>query len=745
MDRTVVWQVSLFVVFIAYNYLIFELGDRLLEGARLGRWKRLIVGIINAVVLVAASANPFETTLVSYIALIVLIVFEYSLFYKDRFRRVLFVSLAYPMHIMGIRAITTAIISVVLRKPFNEVSSDPLWYTITLTLTFILGCVAIIAVIRLIPMDRLRIVSQHDDQLTYVSLWISVVTLFFLVGTSIYSANSNYYTESVNQFAMAVSCIAGVYIMIFFVMRTGELLGYKERSRELAATVKEEQQFKESVLSQAVYVFEYNLTQDSVIRVSSDSKPLFNDRAYSYTEVISYIIGRYIFEDDRMLFGNFTSIDKLISDFNNNKTETSIECRKLDNNGEYVWVKLVTSLIKDKSGDIKGVTYAKDINEEKLMQIQLKYKAERDSLTGLYNKGMTEGLIGDFISTKTDYPQYGALFIIDVDNFKTINDRLGHIFGDVVLCEFSEKLRRVFRSASSIVLSDNREDIIGRVGGDEFMVFVKGTKDKSILASKASEICKAFYNTYSDKSGNRYTISASIGISIFPENGKSFAELYKYADIALYLSKNKGKDAYSFYQGEAFEGYESKRGEIDLVDSIPQKSFSQNRVEYVFKILFQAEDIQSAIQSVLQLLASSMNFSRGYIFETSKDGLTTSNTFEWCADGITPEIDNLQNISIKDVETSTKEFYSKGRFILTSLDMLPENERKVLEPQGIKSMLQFGLFNRDRLIGFIGFDDCVRERTPSMAEIDEMTTVCNVLATFILKERALELYSRTQF
>ena len=732
------WGVLL-VAFWGYHYLLFELSDSILEKPKIKKWQRIPVALVNTIFIYAATQFEPDTTAVSYLILILLLLAEFRFFYGDTFPRVILVALTFPMHIMGIRTVSVAIISLFTRQSFYSISSHLIWLLCSLSITFILGGIAILCVIKLIPAKSIKIVTHHSDQLWFVSVWFGAVTLFFLFSTSFYSSEVTYRIQSQNLLVMSAVSFFGVYIMLFFVMKTSDLLGYKEKSEELAVAVYEEQQFRESVLSDAISTFEYNISQDKAIKFVQNNQTIFADGALSYCEIISRLVQEQIHPDDKLLFLHHTSIDTLLSAFDAGKLETVIEYRRLFPNEEWRWVRAFTSLMQDTTGaDIKGFTYVKDIHAEKLLQIELKYKAERDSLTGLYNKGMTQNLIAEFIGTKTEYSQSGALFIIDVDNFKTVNDRLGHTFGDVVLCELSEKLRRVFRSAANAVQADQREDIIGRVGGDEFMVFVKGTGSSSILSAKAAQICKAFHNSYKANDGNEYWISASIGIAIFPENGKTFDELYKSADIALYLSKNKGKNAFIFYQGEEFAGYESKRGEIDVLNAIPQKSFSQNRVEYVFKILFNAENLLQAVQSVLQLLASSMNFSRGYIFETSEDGQSTSNTFEWCADGVSPEIDNLQNVPIEAVETSTNAFYSTGRFILASLNELPPNEREVLEPQGIKSMLQFGLFSRDKLIGFIGFDDCVKERIPSAAEIDEMTTLCNVLATFILKERAAQ-------
>ncbi|MEG0687066.1 MAG: bifunctional diguanylate cyclase/phosphodiesterase [Hungatella sp.] len=173
-----------------------------------------------------------------------------------------------------------------------------------------------------------------------------------------------------------------------------------------------------------------------------------------------------------------------------------------------------------------------------------------------------------------------------------------------------------------------------------------------------------------------------------------------------------------------------------------QENFRQNRIEYIFKILYQSENPTEAIHSVLELIANHFSFERGYIFETSKDGQTTSNTFEWCAEGITPERENLQNLPIDVVSAANASFYKTGTYIVKTPDALQVRQRTLLQAQGIKSLFQFGIFDKRMLLGFIGFDNCTSEALPSNTEVDELTTTCNILATFFVKQRNDEIIAQ---
>ena len=393
--------------------------------------------------------------------------------------------------------------------------------------------------------------------------------------------------------------------------------------------------------------------------------------------------------------------------------------------GSDAWFLSHYHLIRDEQDKpMRAVGRMTDITRQRAIIEELSEKAEKDQLTGVYNKATTEYLIQETLKGRRSCDDKHALMIIDVDHFKTINDTFGHLYGDIVLTQLSDFLKPLFRS----------NDIIGRVGGDEFFVFVKNYKHASMLIQKATEICRLFHKTYTENEIS-VTISASIGISLFPDHASDFDTLYQNADIALYHAKASGKNTYAVYDGRKNPAYSSLRTEIDGYGSL-QKSFHDNRVEYIFKLLYGSENPISSIRSVLQLITEHFQFSRGYIFENSPDGTVTSNTFEWCAPGIQPQIGNLQNIPIENAATAMASFEKTGMFLLKSLQQLPPEERVLLESQEICSMFQFGILDGKRIVGFIGFDDCCTERELTADAIAGICTICNLLATFLLRQRS---------
>ena len=155
-------------------------------------------------------------------------------------------------------------------------------------------------------------------------------------------------------------------------------------------------------------------------------------------------------------------------------------------------------------------------------------------MTGLSNRKRIEEQIAQALE---DDKENGAAFLfIDVDNFKAVNDTLGHMFGDEVLRHVASEIRRKVRTS----------DIVGRVGGDGFIVFLRNIRSLDTISKKAGEICAAFKSKYSEAIPHG-GISCSVGIALYPGDGACYEDLMYKADQALYAAKEKGKNCFAFY------------------------------------------------------------------------------------------------------------------------------------------------------------------------------------------------------
>lgn len=169
----------------------------------------------------------------------------------------------------------------------------------------------------------------------------------------------------------------------------------------------------------------------------------------------------------------------------------------------------------------------------------LLHQAKHDALTGLLNRSALAQLLGYRLNGRMDSPSRAALLLVDLDRFKRINDTLGHEVGDLLLCQVSERLRDCVR----------KNDLLGRIGGDEFLVALFPIHTTSDVRKAAERILKNLTRPF-DIQGQRLHIGASIGISIFPDDGSDTAIVQKNADIAMYVAKNEGGNCFKFFNQE---------------------------------------------------------------------------------------------------------------------------------------------------------------------------------------------------
>lgn len=209
----------------------------------------------------------------------------------------------------------------------------------------------------------------------------------------------------------------------------------------------------------------------------------------------------------------------------------------LESPDDYRWMRINARIFYWASNQsIRMITYRQNIDAEKKREIMLLEKSQMDSLTGLYNKRTTEDMISAILCKDASNKLRHAFIVFDIDNFKYINDTFGHTFGDSVIIEFAEELRSQFRDS----------DIVGRIGGDEFAAFMRDFHDIDSVINKLDRFCSKLSRKDFGKT-NSYYISTSIGVSLFPDHGNSYRELYEKADQALYYTKGHGKGSYCIF------------------------------------------------------------------------------------------------------------------------------------------------------------------------------------------------------
>lgn len=204
------------------------------------------------------------------------------------------------------------------------------------------------------------------------------------------------------------------------------------------------------------------------------------------------------------------------------------DVRFLNKNGEYRWMHCQAQLIRDSRGKVVMVVGKfSDIHDQKAQEQRLIEKSSIDAMTGALNRESAAEQIEEQLKSASS----GFFYMLDVDNFKSINDSMGHSVGDSILTQLVSEAKKVFR----------REDVIGRIGGDEFIVFMANVDDISVARNRAEYLLTCL-------SGQDALFSVSIGVAAYPADGTSYQELYKAADAAMYEAKRQGKNKCCFVQ-----------------------------------------------------------------------------------------------------------------------------------------------------------------------------------------------------
>ncbi len=404
------------------------------------------------------------------------------------------------------------------------------------------------------------------------------------------------------------------------------------------------------------------------------------------------------------------------------KDTTEREICFLNSEGKKLWYLLRYKAILNNENIVTNVV-GKFINITKYHSdlAFLTAEVQKDKLTGLLNKYATEQRIEALLKTRLPNEK-SALFLIDIDNFKQVNDSFGHLYGDTVLINLSECLSKVFRQS----------DVVGRIGGDEFFIFIQNYGDDAIVKRKAEEIKNSFTKRY-QLQDKFIDVSVSIGIAYTPERPISLSYLYDRADIALYQAKNKGKNQYIIYdETQTRSQYLSER--VKNKNKPMQKKFEENTLEYVFKLLYSSDNFENIINSVLHLLTEYFGFTRGYIYEFSEDLHFETCAYEWCKKGFISTKQDMQNIPISNIGPEGHPALKDECFIFNEKENFKSDKVKLfLETYKIQYVINFGIWDGKKPMGFVGFSDSEKTHSLSEEQIDEIGNICKLIGVFLTK------------
>lgn len=283
------------------------------------------------------------------------------------------------------------------------------------------------------------------------------------------------------------------------------------------------------------------------------------EKSVSFNEQLLDFAKENVSLEDREAFIKFSDSDTLIEEYKYGKNENVLEFRRIADNCALRWTRLGIELVEyPDSSDIAAYLMFEDIHAAKSLELEIKRRAESDPLTSLLNRNTFEQRVNQVLDTK-EQETLCAVLLIDMDGFKLINDRLGHSTGDQVLIKVGKTIRSSLRTC----------DFASRMGGDEFLIFLNDMPNEETILKKSKQICNLVQNNFKLE----IEVTASIGISVAPDDGFDFAELYKKADKALYHVKANGKDNCAMYKY-----IESESPLVSIEKSISKKGEKKKKV-----------------------------------------------------------------------------------------------------------------------------------------------------------------------
>ena len=307
-----------------------------------------------------------------------------------------------------------------------------------------------------------------------------------------------------------------------------------EQERTIELKYMQKKYFYEALISETAAYAEIDVEGRNIVEAGGlwkDYKKIRAKNRKQIEEMIDERIHEVTFSEDEAAYRECLSLSYMKAMYREG-VHTRKLCFRRYVKGQLCWMKLVIHVFHDRyTENLYALLYLKDIDAQKKRELEQECAAKRDPLTLLYNRNIFMHEVERFI-LETGAEGKGALVILDLDNFKQINDRYGHLKGDEVLKLLAESLKNTFSNG----------EFLGRLGGDEFLVFVQGASEKKALDEKMKRLFEEMEKIQG------ISLACSAGIVFVKHENFSYREAIKKADLALYKSKEKGKNRYSYYE-----------------------------------------------------------------------------------------------------------------------------------------------------------------------------------------------------
>lgn len=396
-----------------------------------------------------------------------------------------------------------------------------------------------------------------------------------------------------------------------------------------------------------------------------------------------------------------------------------IEIRSSRFDEEYIWYQLNLTSIAGVEGYVTRIVgRMTNIHEVKVREQELQTLATTDGLTQIYNRNAVLDGINAFFKQSRGTDAIHAFMIIDLDNFKAVNDCLGHSYGDRILQDCAAILMKSFK----------RVDLVGRIGGDEFVVLAKDLETISnadILATKLVERLK-WSMPYQN---GTVEVSGSIGIAIYPYHGTTYEEIFDKADEALYSVKANGKSGYRIYQSAATRAYHLNHQESQE-DFESALSIGQSLEDVVLQMLYEGRQSTSALHSALEMILLKTDWQRGWFCPSADKISSGMPIISTCVNGYEAGEEKTETAALWERLYEERKSFS----LLYEYDIASEELRRYMLEKGVKRILYYPFSQNNIYAGCVVFEDCLlKEPRISEEMLSQIQSVCRLLDTCVIQ------------
>ncbi len=397
----------------------------------------------------------------------------------------------------------------------------------------------------------------------------------------------------------------------------------------------------------------------------------------------------------------------------------SLEIECVENGNEHKLKRIrKIHMIDQTTGEDYIILTKKDITFQRVIENKYREQAQRDPMTRLYNRVRGKELIENYLASKTPY-EACAMLVMDVDYFKGVNDSYGHLFGDKVLVVISDLLMRCF--------SENA--VVARIGGDEFLVFVMNTNNKTIISSVdwfMKEVRKLHFTE------NDYTPTCSVGVCFVTENmpHSSYDRIFGNADWALYQAKKQGRNRYAFCDN--MHRFEECIHGGNVSDRIDARYFQNDILATAFEVFERNTSFEKAMNLMLEIMGIRFQLDRVTAIRSEIARGVATSLYQWRIDGTRKNL----GIEMPFKKDDFIEFYKWADEYNTvvinydKMDSFSDSAKNILLQENAKTVLYVAIYGEEEYRGTIAFVTTEQKRFWSKDKRRELSEVAKIMAIY---------------